>query len=311
MFGLRCRSGRQLRRQLTVLRRQMSGNEKESPAQQERRIMDEEEKRSNLEFYSVFELLRPQKASAVEFLQRVNAIKFTKAATVEFLEDKVTENRVLQQRFLEDRHRALGFDLAAAHFVVARGGRVRFQGDKRWVVRTEEGAVPLPARYTHGMYVEELDASGTEIVYEGLENFIKLTKLRALYLRDCPFVDDWCVDRVCGEYRHSLRHLDLSGCPRVTEHGLEGIAQLKELKSLTLERMDHIRILPYVCLLLEDAIPGLEIRGVDVLQPPPADLLAAADSQSQAADAGGSQSQTDTQARPTAGDQSRPGSTTT
>ena len=46
-----------------------------------------------------------------------------------------------------------------------------------------------------------------------------------------------------------------------------------------MERLDHIRILPYICLLLEDAIPGLEIRGVDVLQPPPAHLLA--DNQSQ------------------------------
>ena len=44
--------------------------------------------------------------------------------------------------------------------------------------------------------------------------------------------------------------------------------------------MDHIRILPYICLLLEDALPGLEIRGVDVLQPPPVSLLA--DSQSKA-----------------------------
>ena len=56
---------------------------------------------------------------------------------------------------------------------------------------------------------------------------VRLSKLRALYLRDCPFVDDWCVDRVCGEYRHSLQHLDLSGCRRVTDRGLEGVAQLK------------------------------------------------------------------------------------
>ena len=41
MLALRCRSGRQLRRQLTVLRRQLAagppGNDNESPAQRERR----------------------------------------------------------------------------------------------------------------------------------------------------------------------------------------------------------------------------------------------------------------------------------
>ena len=60
--------------------------------------MDEEEKRNSLEFYSVFELLRPKRASTVELLQRVNAVQFSKEAAVEFLEDKVKENRVLQQR---------------------------------------------------------------------------------------------------------------------------------------------------------------------------------------------------------------------
>ena len=91
------------------------------------RIMEEEEKRNSLEFYSAFELLRPQKASTVELLQRLNSVKFSKEAVVDFLRDKVKENRVLQQRFIEERHQMLGFDLAAAHFIIARGGRVRFQ----------------------------------------------------------------------------------------------------------------------------------------------------------------------------------------
>ena len=60
--------------------------------------MEEEEKRNSLEFYSVFELLRPQKASTVELLQRLNAVKFSKDSMVAFLNDKVKENRVLQQR---------------------------------------------------------------------------------------------------------------------------------------------------------------------------------------------------------------------
>lgn len=93
--------------------------------------------------------------------------------------------------------------------------------------QTEDGGVPLPGIFTYGMHVEALDCSGTELVYEGLENFIRLRHLRVLLLRDCQYVDDWCLDRICGEYRDTLQHLDISGCPRITASGLEGVAQLK------------------------------------------------------------------------------------
>ncbi|XP_037085908.1 distal membrane-arm assembly complex protein 2-like [Pollicipes pollicipes] len=242
--------------------------------------MDEDEQRQSIDYYSIFELLRPAKSSTLEYFRELNAHALSRKAFHNFMENKIWENRVLDQRFLEDRHQILGFDLAAAHFVVARGGCVRFKGDEKWVKRLEDESIPLPGQYTYGMFVEELDASGTEILYEGLENFIRLSKLRALYLRDCPYVDDWCVDRVCGEFRQQLQHLDLSGCRRVSERGLEGVAQLKNLKSLTLERMDHIRLLPYMGLLLEDAIPGLVIHGVDVMQTPPDDFQSLSSSRS-------------------------------
>lgn len=38
---------------------------------------------------------------------------------------KVLELQAMDQRFLADRHRILGNDLATAHFLVARGGQVR------------------------------------------------------------------------------------------------------------------------------------------------------------------------------------------
>ena len=34
---------------------------------------------------------------------------------------------LIASRFIEERHNILGFDLAAAHFIIARGGRVRLQ----------------------------------------------------------------------------------------------------------------------------------------------------------------------------------------
>jgi len=267
MLGLRCRAAR-LRRSVPAQRRLMSSDDKESPAQITRREMDEEERKMQLDHYSMFELLRPARPATMDWFRKLNTqFSFTQEALHKWAELKEVEARILGQRFMEERHQMLGFDLAAAHFLIARGGRVRLKGSRDWLT-LQEGVVPLPGYYTHGYRVEGLDASGTEIVYEGLENFIKLHHLRSLLLRDCPFVDDWCLDRVCGEFR-SLQHLDLSGCRRVSARGIEALSHLKNLRTLTLERMEHIQLLPYIGLMLEDAIPGLEIRGVNLLQPPP------------------------------------------
>lgn len=56
-----------------------------------------------------------------EIIQR----PFDKDSILEALEFKKHEVLATDQRFLADRHRILGNDLAAAHFLVARGGQVR------------------------------------------------------------------------------------------------------------------------------------------------------------------------------------------
>lgn len=48
-----------------------------------------------------------------------------KNSLMKSIEFKVFEQMSIEQRFLRDRHRILGNDLAAAHFIVARGGQVR------------------------------------------------------------------------------------------------------------------------------------------------------------------------------------------
>lgn len=40
-------------------------------------------------------------------------------------QQKMRSFEILSQAFIQDRHRILGNDLAAAHFIVARGGKVR------------------------------------------------------------------------------------------------------------------------------------------------------------------------------------------
>lgn len=78
-------------------------------------------------------------------------------------------------RYNPERVAALGFDLAAAHFIVHRGGKVRFKEAQEWVQQDEDGIYELTRHYHPGVFVEEIDASGVNLVYEGLESMSKFT----------------------------------------------------------------------------------------------------------------------------------------
>lgn len=72
-----------------------------------------------------------------------------------------------------ERVAVLGFDLAAAHFLVYRGGKVRFKNAQEWAQKDEDGNYDLINLYTPDVFVEALDACGVNLLYEGLENMSK------------------------------------------------------------------------------------------------------------------------------------------
>jgi len=171
-------------------------------------------------------------------------------------------SRQYDQRFVAERHLFLGSDLAAAHFLLHRGGAVKFVGDDKWHKRDENDDYFLPGSRVPGMYVEGVDASNTEIMFEGLDNLIDLHKLRFLSLADCKYINDWCMGKM-PQFERSLEFLDLSNCSNVTAKGLSGLACLKKLKYLRLEGFDRAKDVAKVVLQLEEAIPGLEVVGVE------------------------------------------------
>lgn len=67
----------------------------------------------------------------------------------------------------------LGPDLAAAHFLVHRGAAIKFIGDNIWIKRNKFGQYDLPGRKVPGLYLEAIDASDTELMFEGILPFFK------------------------------------------------------------------------------------------------------------------------------------------
>lgn len=177
---------------------------------------------------------------------------------------------LMDQKFITERHSILGNDLATAHFIVFRGGKVKFIGHPDWIVKPKENKTfdALPKIYTHGWLLEGVDASGLPLRYEGFENLKGLFELRTLILKDCPNIDDWCVDRISNEYQDTLEYLDLSGCHKVTERALSCLYRLTKLKTLVLDGVVKTRKFEYACLLLEDSFPNLTVEGVNYIKIP-------------------------------------------
>ncbi|CAG7718465.1 unnamed protein product [Allacma fusca] len=100
---------------------------------------------------------------------------------------KVNEEwEIKLQKYNAQRNAVLGDDLAAAHFIVFRKGRVKFVGQDNWVdkYRTDQeqeeneldlpdmqfDLCVLPTAYDPNYLVEAIDATNIPLRYEGLDN---------------------------------------------------------------------------------------------------------------------------------------------
>jgi hypothetical protein len=169
---------------------------------------------------------------------------------------KEKQERFMQQ-YSADRHKALGNDLAAAHFLVWRQGKVKFVGEDRWV-KSDDGYNSLPDRYVSSMHLEAIDCEGMELYYEGLENLRRLRRLRFASFKNIAQFDDWCLDRVSGGEFESLEVLDISGT-QVSYRGLQALYRIPSLKKLIVDNPDVSTELKLVIAMLQDIMPELEV----------------------------------------------------
>nr|XP_037274134.1 distal membrane-arm assembly complex protein 2-like isoform X2 [Rhipicephalus microplus] len=168
------------------------------------------------------------KGIGVDFAATLHNIPayFTERAVFERKLRRERMRRLSSQKFFPERHGILGPDLAAASFLIFRGALIKFHDKDEWYKKTEDDETGLPLRQEPGWVVEAIDASNAELYYEGLDNLTCLDGLKALRLAGNPNVDDWFMDRL-SQFRDTLEHLDVSGCPQITEHGLAALYRLR------------------------------------------------------------------------------------
>ncbi|EFN80890.1 distal membrane-arm assembly complex protein 2 [Harpegnathos saltator] len=171
------------------------------------------------------------------------------------------------QKFIPERHEVLGANLATAHFIAHRGGKIRFKNSDFWVELNKDGTLNLPNVYDPHYIVEAVDVNGFDLHYEGLSNLCDLTKLKWLSLKNCKNIDDWGLDKISAEFPE-LEYLDISGCEKITERGLESLYRMFNLNKLIVTNHNKSATFELTCMMLEDCMPGLTCEIYESLKLP-------------------------------------------
>ncbi|KAI1894059.1 hypothetical protein AGOR_G00130090 [Albula goreensis] len=158
-----------------------------------------------------------------------------------------------------------GDNVASAYFILSMRGAFRFAGQSEWFRPNARGKFSWDFRNFPEEPIEEVDMSGTQMNYVGLDNLVNQRVLRSLSVRGCPEVDDWFLSRL-HIFQDSLEELDLSHCPRITVGGLASLHRLRKLQRLDLSSLPRLQNPGQVRILLEEVLPHCQVSGVEYSQ---------------------------------------------
>ncbi|GJQ79689.1 hypothetical protein Trydic_g5837 [Trypoxylus dichotomus] len=173
---------------------------------------------------------------------------------------KKRNQAIIAQNFIPERNQVLGNELAAAHFIVFRGGAVKFFGQDHWIKANQFKQYELPNRFEEHWYLQAIDCTDMELFYEGLSNLRDLRRLEWLSVSGCEEMDDWCMDRISGMFGRSLLYLDIRDCPNISHRGIGALAKMTRLKILYVNDLVYTKEYEMTCLMLQEVLPDLDIR---------------------------------------------------
>ena len=124
------------------------------------------------EHLSALQLFSSEYNIGINVITLLNSIQFTPYGLKHFWSERKWSRLLMSQAYVPERAAFLGPELAAAHFVCFRGGKVRFHSQPDWVVKDPEDdyMANLPRFFDPSYKMEALDCSKMTLVYEGLQN---------------------------------------------------------------------------------------------------------------------------------------------
>lgn len=164
------------------------------------------------------------------------------------------------QRYIPQRHGILGPELATAHFITYRGGKVKFTHSPNvWLNDINQ----FPGKYDRRYQLLAVDASNVKLRYEAFDNLSMLTCIEDLNLSNNKLLDDWSCDKIARMFRNSttLSTLNLSNNPLITNRGIETLHRIKSLKKLIITgtKAAQYPFIELLIILFNDINPDCEI----------------------------------------------------
>ncbi|KAJ3662749.1 hypothetical protein Zmor_007079 [Zophobas morio] len=194
----------------------------------------------------------------LKFLQ--TPIDLSPSAIRKWWTERKEHREMMLQMYLPERHQTLGNELAAAHFIVHRGGAVKFYHQNNWIKANEYNDYNLPRFYEEDKILQAIDCSDMNLYYEGLANLKDLKQVEWLSFNGVENFDDWFLDRISNIFSHSLVYLDIRNCPKFTERGLGALYKMDNLKILCIDDMLMTTSFEMTCLMLQEVNPHLDIK---------------------------------------------------
>ncbi|XP_058119422.1 distal membrane-arm assembly complex protein 2 [Anopheles ziemanni] len=213
-------------------------------------------------FYSAFKLFASENRNSELVEKMQQPINLAPAAILEWWQKRRANIEAHMQKFIPERHATLGDDIATAHFIVHRGGSVRFRGDTQWIKMDDDDQYDLPRHHVPGMVLEEVRCDGMQLFYEGMENIQKLLRLKHLSFENVSLFDDWYLDRISGNTLPSLEKLNLRGTA-ITHRGLNCLYRLPSLKLLLVDDPEKDIHWKLTVAMLEEWNPSLRVASSD------------------------------------------------
>ncbi len=172
------------------------------------------------------------------------------------------------QLFRPERLEHLGPDLAAAHFIVCRGGGVKFVGENRFVrSKINKSYLVLPGTKDDSYKVEAIDASKMNLLYAGLKNISDLKYLKWISFSGCSEFDNWHLDYV-SSIAPNIEYLDISFCKKVDHLGFGCFYRFRKLQCANVDGISDSDSFKLACLTLESEKPNLVLLGIPLKKRP-------------------------------------------
>lgn len=154
----------------------------------------------------------------------------------EFWQHNKRKRLINNQTINVDLHNKFGSDIAVANFVLKyclRGKVMLVDQPNKWIVRTD--GVPLQINRT--IKLLRIDCSYSNIVPEGIDNFVGLEHLKSLNLSGNDMLNDFACDQLARQFRASktLEEINLSNIPLISISGVERLIRIPSLKRILIQ----------------------------------------------------------------------------